>query len=90
MKLPSSNLNFRPEVTLTHEKASKLLQIEDEYRKLEEESLEKQREERDKKKQELRRDITLKLEKLNHALVSEELEIERKYLLFEENLRSKV
>lgn len=52
--------------------------------------MKKQREERDKMKHEFRRDITLKLEKLNDALVSEELEIERKYLLFEENLRSKV
>lgn len=47
------------------------------------------REEREKMKQECYKSIGGKLEKLDESLMEEELELERKYLKFEENLRSR-
>lgn len=87
--MTNSNSNFQSKVTITYNKALRILQIDNEFKKMEEESLEDARARRDKLKHECQKDSVLKLENLNETLVSKELEMERKYLLFEDKLRNK-
>lgn len=72
-----------------YERAKRILQLEEEYQEKECSTLRKVREERDRLKQERLKDVTTKLEALNETLIGEGVEMERKFLLFEDNLRNK-
>ena len=66
-----------------------MLKLEDEYRDKEEKLLGEKRKQLNRKKEDCLRSCNMRLEKLKESLVQEELEAERKYLKFEENLRDK-
>lgn len=69
------------------ERAEGLLKTEKEFREEEKIRLAGAREERDLLMQDKARRVNLKLEKLEEGIMAEELELERKYLKLEENLR---
>lgn len=66
-----------------------ILKLENECRGKEETVLGQLRRDMEAKKQACMRECNMKLEKLKESIVEEELELERKYLKFEENLRNK-
>jgi len=65
------------------------LNLEDEFRLKEKALLSDARAERERVRQSSYRATQVKIEELNETLAREELELERKYLKFEENLRNK-
>lgn len=69
-------------------RADSILKIGDTHRDKEEKNLACSRERREKTRQDCYKDISSKLEKLSETLMEEEMELERKYLKFEENLRN--
>jgi len=76
-------------LTLLQEQAQRILNLDDEFRHREETLLSDARAERERVRQSSYRATQVKMEELNETLAREELELERKYLKFEENLRNK-
>lgn len=70
-----------------YEKAERTLKIEEKQREKEAKMLSEIRDQREKTKQDAYEKRIINLEKLKETLMEEEMEIERKYLMFEENLR---
>lgn len=81
--------DFSLTVTQLIDRTDRLLKMEEEHREREARLLEPERKERISTRQNFDKNLRIKFEKLNESLLSEELELERKYLKFEENLRNK-
>lgn len=64
------------------------MSIEKDYQRKEANLFGQARSEHEKAKQDCLRENNIRLEKLRETLVEEELELERKYLKFEENLHN--
>lgn len=87
-ELHQSNFRFYTnEVLSLHKRAENLLKLEDRCRQKEAELLAEARKGRAETRHVSTKDLEDKLSQLNESLVAEELELERKYRLFERNLR---
>lgn len=75
-------------LTILVDRTSKLLEVQEIYKKKETDTLGPTREALEIKRQQLDREMKIKLDNLSESLVSAELDLQRKYLKFEENLRS--
>lgn len=80
-------LIFDSKVSHLVDKAESILRLAGEQQNKNEQLLAERRNELERRKEECLRDCNLKLERFRESIVSEELELERKYLKFEENLR---
>lgn len=76
-------------VSSLHERTERLLKLEEEQRQKEANLLVEMREERNKVEQDCYNGLKVKMDELKETLAKEEMEMERKYLKFEENLRNK-
>lgn len=79
--------NVHKELTSMLDGAVKVLEIDNESRLKEEQALGKSRIEREQRKQNKIKSMTISLQKLEESLLAEEIELERKYLKLEENLK---
>ena len=71
------------------DRTESILRLENKCRENDERILGERRRELESRKQACMKNCNTKLERLRESIVEEELELERKYLKFEENLRNK-
>lgn len=71
------------------ERTEKILKLESEFRERDEQVLGSKRKETERRRQACMMECNAKLERLRESIMREEMDLERKYLKFEENLRNK-